>query len=112
MKTVKFAKGVKARSKTYTLGDMAFVMGLMKAGGRTLEQSPLLRAFRDYTVRYFSEHIVDKAYLDQIDRINEDFRRKSAHPYVLGPEIATRCRELLRACLNELILNYKGAARG
>lgn len=107
-KTRKFAKSLKKRENAYTLGDMNFIMSLMKVGGQTLSTSALLQDFRSYTVCYFGERIVDKTYLDQIDRINKDFRCKAAHPYVLDSEVAQRCRDQVRACLNELILNYKG----
>ncbi|MBP9604674.1 MAG: hypothetical protein KBE53_11415 [Chromatiaceae bacterium] len=85
-------------------------MGLMKEGGQTLGSSTLLKDFRSFAVRYFSERIVDKSYLDQIDRINNDFRCKAAHPNVLDSEVAQHCRDQVRTCLNELIINYKGGA--
>ncbi len=109
-KTRKFAKSVQKRESAYTLGEMNFILGLMKEGGQTLGASALLQDFRRFAFRYFSERIVDKTYLDQIDRINKDFRCKAAHPYVLDSEIAQRCRDQVRACLNELILSYKGGA--
>lgn len=109
-KTGRFAKAVQKRESAYTLGDMNFIMGLMKEGGQTLGSSALLKDFRSYAVRYFSERIVDKTYLDQIDRINKDFRCKAAHPNVLDSEVARHCRDQVRTCLNELILNYKGGA--
>jgi hypothetical protein len=109
-KTGRFAKSVQKRESAYTLGDMNFILGLMKEGGQTLGASALLQDFRRFAFRYFSERIVDKTYLDQIGRINKDFRCKAAHPYVLDSEVAHRCRDQVRACLNELILNYKGGA--
>jgi DNA modification methylase len=107
-KTHKFAKSLQKREIAYTLGGMTFIMGMIKMGGQTLARSVLLQDFRSFAVRYFSERIVEKTYLDQINRINEDFRRKAAHPYILNSEVAERCRDQVRACLNELILNYKG----
>ncbi len=109
-KTGKFAKAVQKRESAYTLGDMNFIMGLMKEGGQTLGRSALLKDFRSFAVRYFSERIVDKTYLDQIEKINKDFRCKAAHPNVLDSAVAQHCRDQVRACLNELILNYKGGA--
>lgn len=109
-KTGRFAKAVQKRESAYTLGDMNFNMGLMKEGGQTLGSSALLKDFRSFAVRYFSERIVEKTYLDQIDRINKDFRCKAAHPNVLDSKVAQHCRDQVRACLNELILNYKGGA--
>lgn len=106
--TGRFAKSLTKREKTYTLGTMNRILGYTKQGGKTLRRSALLQDFRRFTVNYFSERIVDKTYLDQIDRINRDFRCKAAHPYVLDAEIAHRCRDQVRACINELISNYKG----
>ncbi|MBD2319128.1 DNA methyltransferase [Phormidium tenue] len=106
-KTNKFAKLLKQRKSTYTLGDMNHIMGFLKANGETLNKSLLLQDFRGFTVKYFGESIVDVKYLNQIKRINEDFRCKAAHPYILDIEIAKRCRDQVRECINELILNYR-----
>jgi hypothetical protein len=86
---------------------MSFIMALLTSKGETLKTSLLLQDFRDFTVQYFGESIVDAKYLNQIKRINEDFRRKAAHPYILDIEIAKRCRDQVRECINELILNYR-----
>ncbi len=109
-KTGKFAKSLQKQQVAYTLGEMTFIMSLLKSGGQTLEGSPLLQDFRTFAVRYFTESIVEKTYLDQIERINRDFRCKAAHPYLLDAEVAIRCRDQVRACLNELILSYRGEA--
>lgn len=106
-KTKKFAKFLKQQNNTYTLGDMNFIMALLKSNGETLKTSILLQDFRDFTVQYFGESIVNAKYLNQIKRINEDFRCKAAHPYILDIEIAKRCRDQVRECINELILNYR-----
>lgn len=111
-KTGKFAKSLQKRDNNYTLGDMNFIMGLMKENGKTLQESELLQDFRSFTIHYFSERIVDKSYLEQIEAINKDFRCKAAHPYILDAEVAERCRQQVRSCLNELILNYRGGDNG
>lgn len=107
-KTGKFAKSLLKRENSYTLGEMNFIMGLMKEGGQSLQASILLQDFRDFTIRYFGERIVERSYLEQIETINKDFRCKAAHPYILDAKVAERCRQQIRSCLNELILNYKG----
>ena len=66
-KTEKFAKSLVRRENAYTLGEMNFIMSLLKANGQTLGSSPLLQDFRNFAVRYFGERIVDKQYLDQIN---------------------------------------------
>lgn len=107
-KTKVFAKAIEQRNSTYTLGTMNFYMGLLKVGGKTLKGSALLQDFRSFAVCYFGERIVEQQYLDQIDRINRDFRCKAAHPYVLDSELAENCRKQVISCLDELILNYQG----
>ncbi len=107
-KTGKFAKFLQKSESRYTLGDMNFIMGLMKAGGKTLATSELLKDFRNFVISYFNECILDKAYLDQIDRINKDFRCKAAHPSVLDATVAERCRDQVRTCIKDFILSYKG----
>jgi len=107
-KTGKFAKLLKLGQSKYTLGDMNFIMRLIKEHGETLQRSQLLQDFRAFTLRYFESCIVEEKYLNQIHRITSDFRNHAAHPSVLGRDLALQCRELVRNCINELILNYKG----
>lgn len=106
-KTGKFAKFLNKGDSKYTLGDMNFIMNLCKANGSTLKKSELLQDFRAFTLRYFENCIVEEEYLEQIRRITEDFRNHAAHPNVLDREVALRCREAVRQCINELIVNYK-----
>ncbi len=105
--TKKFASLLQERKNTYTLGEMSHIMAFLKADSKTLNKSLLLKDFRDFTIHYFGESIVDAKYINQIKRINEDFRCKAAHPYILDVEIAKRCRDQVRECINELILNYR-----
>ena len=107
-KTGRFAKFLQGRKVAYTFGDMSFIMNLLQENGRTLNESSLLKDFRYFAISYFNESIVDREYLEQIKRINEDFRCKAAHPYILNAEAAEKCRDQVRLCLNKLILNYSG----
>lgn len=104
--TKEFAKRIQRNKREYTLGQMIWIMQLLKPKGRTLRGSKLLQDFRDFSLRYFKEKIVEKEYLDSIDEINEQFRRKAAHPNVLGLELAKKCQQLLRLTLKELLANY------
>jgi hypothetical protein len=106
-KTGQFAKKLQKRDNDYTLGQMSFILTLLEINGKTIQRSPLLRDFRDFIFGYFKERVLDKQYLNQIETINEDFRRKAAHPYILNKEAAQLCREQVRKCLNELILNFR-----
>ena len=107
-KSSKFASYLKSDNRKYTLGDMNFIMQLIKLGGKSLRESRLLQDFRRFALTYFDEKIVAKKYLAQINKINEDFRKKAAHPYVLDFEVARLCRMTIRECLNEFLLSYKG----
>lgn len=107
-KTSQFASHLKCNNRKYTLGEMSFIMNLIKPGGRNLRKSHLLQDFRKFALTYFDEKIVAKKYLDQIYKINEDFRKKAAHPYILDFEVARLCRMTIREYLNELLLSYKG----
>ncbi len=108
--TKSFAASLKNRKEGYTLGEMVRILDLLQTDDQLVVRSDLLEDFRSFTLRYFDEHVIDKAYLDRIKEINRDYRRKSAHPYLLDAQAAERCRELLRECLNQLILSYKGSA--
>ena len=101
------AKSLKDNKYTHTLGSMPKIMGKLRAGGSTLQRSPLLQDFRYFALRYFKERILEDEYLKKIESINRDFRCKAAHPYLLNIEAARQCRESVRTCLNELILNYQ-----
>ena len=105
-KIASFAKFVKLDRRDYTLGQMVWIMGLIKSGGKTLLQSDLLQDFREFTLRYFEEKIIDKDYLELINTVKEDFRNKAAHPHILGIDVAQECQNLLRVTLKELLANY------
>lgn len=107
-KTHLFAKILKQGENKYELGTMKRIMDLVKPDGKTFKTSNLLKDFYDFIIFYFDEKILEKTFLDQIEIINKDFRNKSAHPNVLNYETAQKCRDQVRKCLNELIMNYKG----
>lgn len=99
-KTGKFAKMVKRNRVTYTLGDMNFIMALLKKGGKTLTNSPLLQHFRKFVISYFDEKIVEAEFLKDVNKLTTDFRNKAAHPYSIDINLAKDCQLLLRKSLN------------
>jgi len=99
-KTGKFAQMVKRNKVTYTLGDMNFIMALLKQGGSTLNESPLLQHFRAFTISYFDEKIVEAEFLKDVNKLTNDFRNKAAHPYSISIDLAKECQSLLRKSLN------------
>jgi SAM-dependent methyltransferase len=98
--TSKFAQMVKHNKMTYTLGDMNFIMALLKKEGRTLPESPLLQHFRTFTISYFDEKIVEAEFLKDVNKLTNEFRNKAAHPYSISIELAKECQGLLRKSLN------------
>jgi SAM-dependent methyltransferase len=106
-KTGKFAGMVKKDRSTYTMGDMNFIMSLLKYDGNTLRESKLLQHFRDFTSQYFDERIMEATFLNDLRKITNDFRNKAAHPYVLGLQIAKECQILLRKNLNLFLESLK-----
>lgn len=106
-KTGKFAQMVKRNKVTYTLGDMNFIMALLKQGGNTLNESPLLQHFRAFTISYFDEKIVEAEFLKDVNKLTNDFRNKAAHPYSISIELAKECQSLLRKSLNVFLESVK-----
>ena len=106
-KTCKFARMVVRNKITYTLGEMNFIMALLKQGGNTLSVSPLLRHFRDFVVAYFDEKIVEADFLNDVEKLTSEFRNKAAHPYSMGVDLAQECQFLLRKSLNVFLESVK-----
>lgn len=106
-KTSKFAQMVKRNKINYTLGDMNFIMALLKQGGNTLGESPLLQHFRTFVIFYFDEKIVEAEFLKDVNKLTTEFRNKAAHPYVISVKLAKECQALLRKSLNVFLESIK-----
>ena len=103
----KFAKNLLVDKREYCLGDMSFIMQLIKPGGKTLSASPLLQDFRKFVVKYFDQRVAEKEFLERLQRINEEFRIKSAHPYLIDKATADDCLAIVRLALSELLDSYR-----
>lgn len=99
-KTGKFAKMVKYDKITYTLGDMNFIMALLKSSGNTIKESKLLQHFKEFTLMYFEKNILEKDFLTDLNNITSNYRNKAAHPYILDLVVALECQRLIRKNLN------------
>ena len=106
-KTQRFAKNLKEDKRKHTLGEMKWVMDLMAAGGKTLQMSPLLQDFRSFSMQYFDERIIEKAFLAQVESINSEYRVKSAHPSLMSKSEADECVKLVRRSLCEFLESYR-----
>ena len=103
----KFAKNLLSDKRDYCLGDMSFIMQLLKPGGKTLAASPLLQDFRKFVVKYFDQRVAEKEFLERLQHINEEFRIKSAHPYLMNKATADDCLTIVRLALSELLDSYR-----
>ena len=106
-KTGKFAKMIKRNKVTYTLGDMNFIMALLKRDGNTLKSSMLLQHFKDFSLKYFESKILEKEFLSDLEKITSDYRNKAAHPNILDLNLAKECQFLLRKNLNLFLESKK-----
>ncbi|MBK7811305.1 MAG: N-6 DNA methylase [Saprospiraceae bacterium] len=107
LKTKTFANMVRKDKQSYTLGEMNFIMALLKHGGNTLNESPLLQHFRAFTISYFDEKIVEAEFLKDVNKLTNDFRNKAAHPYSISIGLAKECQSLLRKSLNVFLESVK-----
>jgi predicted RNA methylase len=105
--TNKFARFIKVNNTAYTLGDMNFIMKLMKEGGNTLAGSRLLKDFKSFSGRYFQTNVFEKEFLDKVSLIIEKYRNKAAHPNILSGEIAREFHLLIKDCLVDFLGKYK-----
>ena len=108
LNTARFVSGLRKGEDAFTLGDMSFVLGLLKEQGKSLSRSELLKDFRWFILTHFGQEVLDLSFLSQIQRIKDDFRNKAAHPNILDREVANGCREQLRPCLNTFLLQSRG----
>jgi len=101
--TNKFAKKIKQNKQEYTLGEMHFIMSLLKDGGNTLKDSKLLQHFKDYIIKNYNQNILQKEYLDSLSDLISKYRNKAAHPSLMSVELARECQILLRSNLNSFL---------
>jgi len=106
--TENFAKKLnKDELNRCTLGEMNFILNLLKSDGDTYKNSNLLKDFKEFIFKYFEANILEQKYLDQIDKITKNYRNKAAHPSLLDFNIAVECKNKVKECLINFILNYK-----
>ena len=102
-----FAKMVIKDDMRYELGKMSRIMSYLKEGGNTLKNSKLLQHFRAFVVKYFEKQILANDFLNDLDKIRDEFRNKAAHPHILELHIAKECQVLLRKNLNLFLESQK-----
>ena len=93
--------------KDYTLGEMNFIISLIKENGRTLARSPLLQDFRAFVLKHFEGDVLRKEFTAHLSEITSSYRNKSAHPNIMSVTDADGCQKLIRSSLNDFLNNYK-----
>ncbi|MGC4045052.1 MAG: DNA methyltransferase [Armatimonas sp.] len=92
-----------------TLGQMVKILGFVHARQNSLDDvDRILLDFYSFACAQFNNVIFQPPFRNQIEQINQDFRIKSAHPYLLNIDDANNCRTVIQPCLNALLLEYKG----
>jgi hypothetical protein len=102
-KATKFALNVKKNNFHYPLGDMHWILNLLKPKGDTFKKSQLLQHFRSFVNTYFMDELTSQEFLNQIQNIQQNYRNKAAHVSVLDLKSAEECRDLLRKSLNQFL---------
>ncbi len=102
-----FAKFVQRDNRKYTLGQMKWIIALTKDDSSTLKLSKLVSNFRTFILKYYNEQLLEKKYINLIEKISEDYRNKSAHPYIMTLDSAMECQILIRESLIMLYANRK-----
>ena len=105
-KTGKFANMVKKNNFKYTLGDMNFIMSLLKENGNTLKNSKLLKHFKGFVNSYFNNQILETEFLTDL-KYTTEYRNEAAHPHVISLDRAILCQKLLRKILNMFLESKK-----
>jgi uncharacterized protein YoxC len=102
-KAMKFAQNIRRNNCKYPLGDMHWILNLLKPSGTTYKKSPLLQHFQKFLSQYFQEELTSQAFLDQVQRIQKDYRNEAAHVSTLDLKSADECRDLLRDSLSRFL---------
>ena len=106
-KALKFASSIKRDKREYTLGEIHWIISLLKISGNTYKNSLLLQNFRPFILQHFDEGLLQKPFLDKMEILKNDYRNKSAHPYPMNMDAATQFYDFIKNFLVELFENYK-----
>jgi len=103
----KFLSDFLVHGKNLTLGQMQRILSDVYNKKYSILSSSIVADLTQYIELYLGEHVLESQYLEKINVVVKDYRNKSAHPHLLDLQIANRCRELIRECLSDLLINYK-----
>jgi hypothetical protein len=111
--TQKFAKKIRnyVRSNNadewfFEFGTMLFIMNLLNDNS-IATSSPILIDFRAFIQNYFEDNIMDLNFLNDLDKIKDNYRNKSAHSDVINLEDAKVGRNEIRDAINNFLECYK-----
>lgn len=109
--TLKIVKHLKNCLKNHSdrwffeLGGM--VTNLKYLTGDSLSKSPVLKDLKEFVITYFEENLLEKKFLDELNRIKDSYRNKAAHPNKITIDEAKVGKDDIRKVLKEFLEFYK-----
>jgi predicted RNA methylase len=89
----------------FELGGM--VTNLKYLTGDSVSKSPVLKDLKEFVITYFDENLLEKKFLDELNRIKDSYRNKAAHPNKITIEEAKVGKDDIRKVLKEFLEFYK-----
>jgi hypothetical protein len=104
-----FTGMLKKDEVNYTLGNMQFILNLVKTTkGNTIGSSSLLQDFRAFVVSRYGEAVLDKAFLARVSAFVKAYRNEAAHTGEINKAQAEACRDEVRELVTVLVENERG----
>lgn len=89
----------------FELGGM--VTNLKYLTGDSVNKSPVLKDLKEFVIIYFEENLLEKKFLDELNRIKDSYRNKAAHPNRITIDEAKVGKDDIRKVLKEFLEFYK-----
>lgn len=89
----------------YELGTME--VNLRYLTGSSIHKSPLLQDIKAFILKYFSENVFDKTFLDNLLKIKTEYRNKAAHPNKISLDSAKNGQKEIREMLRTFLEYYR-----
>lgn len=106
-KTSKFARIVIKKSKKLTLGEMVFILNLIKKeSGKTIQESELLKEFRKHVITLVDPELLTSGFLANLQFTISEYRNGAAHDRSYNKESANEyqkhAEEMIRLYLEAI----------
>jgi len=110
-KTFKLAKDIK-KYIDIDRSEWFFELGTMEVNlryltGKTSKKSPTLTDLKKFLLTYFEENILELEFLNELNRITEEYRNRAAHSNIITLDEAKKGRKEIKELLKQLLEYYK-----